>query len=199
MAGGPQGEDGPVPPQVTAHWVPGKVTIVEVADFDCPHCRHLHAVLQELLREEGERVRLVQLTAPMPAHRHARDASRAFLCAGQQGKGREMGEALFSAEKLTPQACEDLAVSLGLSRMDFRSCVAAPETDQQLDAEVAWVKAAGLDALPVLWVGQRRLSGSQSLDALRQAVREAEQGLPGRPAQPAPPGHLGASGPGTGP
>jgi uncharacterized membrane protein/protein-disulfide isomerase len=179
-AGAPRGEDGTVPPQVSAYWVPDKVTIVEVADFECPHCRQLHAVLLDLLREEGEHVRLVQLTVPMPAHPHARDAARAYHCAEQQGKGREMAEALFSVRTPTPGVCEGLASSLRLSLPAYRSCVAAPETDEHLAAEAAWVKEASPEGLPVLWVGQRRLFGPQDLETLRKAVRQAEQDLPGR-------------------
>jgi uncharacterized membrane protein/predicted DsbA family dithiol-disulfide isomerase len=178
-AGGPPGPDGPVPPQVSALWIPGKVTLVEVADFECPHCRQAHVVLKHLLREEGDRVRLVQLTAPMRAHRNSRDAARAFLCAGQQGKGREMAEALFGVETPTPGVCEGLAESLGLSPPVFRTCVAAPETDARLDAETAWVKEASPEGLPVLWVQRRRLYGPQDLETLRLAVRAAEQDLAG--------------------
>jgi protein-disulfide isomerase len=180
-AGGPR-EDGQVPPQVSALWVPGKVTIVEVADFECQHCRQLHAVVQDLLRAEGEHVRLVQLTVPVSAHPHSRDAARAFLCAGQQGKGREMAESLFAARTPTPGVCERLAESLGLSLPAYRTCVAAPETNERIDAEAAWVKEASPEGLPVLWVQQRRLPGPQDLDTLRRAVRAAEQELAGRQA-----------------
>jgi protein-disulfide isomerase/uncharacterized membrane protein len=176
MTGAPRG-DGPVPPQVSALWTPGKVTIVEVADFECPHCRQAHALLTALLREEGERVRLVQLAAQMAGHRNARDAARAFLCAEGQGKGRQMAEALFGVRTPTPGVCEKLAESLGLALPAFRTCVLAPETDARLDAETAWVKEASPEGLPVLWVQRRRLSGLQDLETLREAVWAAEQDL----------------------
>jgi uncharacterized membrane protein/protein-disulfide isomerase len=181
-AGAPGGEERPVPPQVSAHWIPGKVTLVEVADFECPRCRQLHAVLLDLLREEGERVRLVRLTAPMPAHPHGRDAGCAFLCAEQQGKGPQMAESLFAVRTPTAGVCEGLAEALGLSLPAYRTCVLAPETDQRLDADLAWVREASPEGLPVLWVQQRRLYGPQELDTLRQAVRAAAQDLAARVA-----------------
>src|SRR5262249_37071131 len=59
----------PVPTEISSRWVNGKVTIVEVADFDCEHCREMHRVLGEAVREVGEeRVHLVQFAVPMPQH-----------------------------------------------------------------------------------------------------------------------------------
>ncbi len=165
----------PVPPEISALWVHDQVTIVEIADFQCPHCRHMHSVLKRILHDEGERVHFVRLTAPMPKHPQARNASRAFLCAGAQGDA--MAEALFEADDLTPQSCERLAASVGVSMKPFRACVADPATDRRLDADLAWVKAAAPQGLPVIWVQDRMLSGVQPLAALREAVDAAAQRL----------------------
>ena len=167
----------PVPPEVAALWVPGKINVVEVADFQCPHCRTMHAVLTLFLDEEGDRVHFVRVTAPLPAHAQARPASRAFLCAARQGRGDDMAEALFAAEGLTPEAYARLAGSLGLSMPAFGACVADPATDERLDADVAWVRRASPQGLPVIWVQDRMFYGEQPIDALRQAARAAEQDL----------------------
>jgi uncharacterized membrane protein/protein-disulfide isomerase len=172
-----EGRPVPVPPEVAALWVPGKLNVVEVADFECPHCRGMHAVLTLFLDEEGDRVHLVRVAAPRPAQPKARTAGRAFLCAAGQGRGDDMAEALFAAEDLTPEGCARLAGSLGLSLPAFRACVADPATDERLDADVAWVRRASPQGLPVIWVQDRMLYGEQPIDALRRAARAAEQDL----------------------
>jgi uncharacterized membrane protein/protein-disulfide isomerase len=172
---GAGGDNQPPPREVAALWVPGKVNVVEVADFACPHCRRMHAVLTRFLAEERDQVHFVRLTAPMPAHAQARPASRAFLCAREQGKGDEMAEALFLAPDLEPEWCERIAASLGLSEPAFRACVAAPETDARLDADLAWVKAVSPRGLPVVWVQDRMFFGMQPIEALRAAARAAER------------------------
>jgi uncharacterized membrane protein len=169
--GGRADEKRPPPPEVMALWVPDKVNVVEVADFACPHCRRMHAVLTRFLAEQGGRVHFVRLTAPMPAHEQARPASRAFLCACEQGRGDEMAEALFQAPSLAPAWCERIAAALGLSMPAFRACVAAPETDARLDADLAWVKDASPSGLPVVWVQDRMFFGVQPIEALRAAAR----------------------------
>jgi protein-disulfide isomerase/uncharacterized membrane protein len=166
-----------VPPQVSALWAHGKVNIVEVVDFDCPHCRQLHAVLEQLRREEKgrDRAHFARVVVPMPNHRQARPAARAYLCAEKQGKGEAMAEALFSAQALTPAACQALAERLGLALPAYAACVVSPEVEKRLDDELAWVKEASPRGLPVVWVQGRRLSGPQTIEVLRQTI-EAEQG-----------------------
>jgi uncharacterized membrane protein/predicted DsbA family dithiol-disulfide isomerase len=176
VAGAPRSEETlPPPPEVTALWAPGKVNVVEVADFACPHCRRMHAVLTRFLAEEGDRVHFVRLTAPMPAHTDARHASRAFLCARAQGKGDEMAEALFLAPMLDAESCERVAASLQLSLPAFRACSAAPETEERLDTNLAWVRKASPHGLPVIWVQERMFFGLQSIEALRMAARDAQR------------------------
>jgi predicted DsbA family dithiol-disulfide isomerase len=111
----------------------------------------------------------------MARHPNARDASRAFLCAQAQGKGDEMAAALFQADDLTPQSCERLARSAGVSIGQFRACLADPGIDQRIDADLEWVKAVAPRGLPVIWVQDRMLSGIQSSDALREALWAAER------------------------
>src|SRR5262249_43822533 len=149
-------------------------------DFACPHCRRMHPVMKQLVEAEGDRIHFVRLTAPMPAHAQARPASRAFLCACEQGKQSEMAEALFTASDLSPEQCERPAAGLGLSLPEYRTCVADPATDAQLDAVLAWVKEASPNGLPVVWVQDRTFIGPQSLEELRWAVRLAESRMKDR-------------------
>src|SRR5262249_17009112 len=135
-------------------------------------CRDMHAVVGRLLEEQPD-VHFVRLTAPMATHPHSRDAARAFLCAQAHGKGDAMADALFTADSLTPQRCEEIAASLGLPLDPFRACVADPATDERLDADLAWIKTSSPDGLPVVWVQERMFFGVQSLETLRAAVAAA--------------------------
>src|SRR6185436_1455724 len=111
----------------------------EFADFQCPFCRKLHPLMTELLGEYEGRVNFVRLNMPLASHSQARGAARAYCCAEEQGKGPAMADALFQSETLSPEACEKLAESLGLSMPAFRTCVASPSTDARIDDESARV------------------------------------------------------------
>lgn len=164
------------PEEIKAHWVPGKINVIEVADFECPHCRKSHVLLKQVLAEEGEKIHFVQLTAPMPKHRNARDASKAYLCGQKQGMGSEMAEALYQAADLSRPALVKLADALGLDVPSFKSCVADPDLDKHLDAQVKWVELASPKGLPVIWIQEDRLN-SLTWETLRAALKRAEERL----------------------
>jgi uncharacterized membrane protein/protein-disulfide isomerase len=168
---------GPVPPQVEALWLADKVNVVEIYDFQCPHCRKMYPVLREVLAEQSERIHHVRVTVPMPAHPRARYASRAYLCAEQQHKGAEMADWLIAMRRYSPEACEQLAGSLGLSLSAYRTCLADRALDRRLDADLLWVKEACPEGLPVIWIQNQRFSGVHSTETLRAAVQRAIQRL----------------------
>jgi uncharacterized membrane protein/predicted DsbA family dithiol-disulfide isomerase len=166
-----------MPPQIRTYWVPGKVNIVEITDFQCPHCRRMHLILSEFLKEQGDNIHLTVVAAPMEKHPQAKDAARAYLCAQEQNKGEEMADKLFEETDLRPAACEKYAASLGLSREQFRACVQSPQTDAKLDADKDWLSKASSEGLPCLWIQDQRLWGVQQSRDLAIAVATAEQRL----------------------
>ena len=163
------------PPEIRQHWVEGKVNIVEITDFQCDYCRRMHEILMHAVDEEKDRIHLVRIMAPMPNHEQARDAALAYLCAKAQGKGEQMAELLFHADDLSPQACERLAPTLGISTAEYRSCVASAQLNQQIDNELAWAQRACPEGLPVVWIQNRRLrlSGSQPSRPIEEALQVA--------------------------
>ncbi len=167
-------EDPPTPEQVKARWVAGAVTLVEVTDFDCPHCRRSEPVLAAFRREHPE-VRFVRLVAPMPNHPNARPAGRAFLAARAQGLGEEMAVLLLAADGRDAARCRQSAERLKLDLAKYDRAVADPATDAELDETVGWAREAGT-GLPLVWVQDRRIQGTPTSDALSVALMHARPG-----------------------
>jgi uncharacterized membrane protein/predicted DsbA family dithiol-disulfide isomerase len=167
-----------VPPEVAALWVPGKINVVEVSDFECPFCRELDPVLTRVLKQYGDRVHFVRLNVPLPSHPQGRDAARAYYCARAQGSADRMARALFAADDLSPAACLRLARRLGLSIPAYKACVASPDTDRAIDAALHWFKKSELPGLPAVWIQEQLLVGVQTEEELQEALREAEKQLP---------------------
>jgi protein-disulfide isomerase len=154
---------------------PGKVTVVDFVDFECPFCRMTNAELEPLLAARRGRIRLVRRQVPLAIHPHAMDAARAACCGEKLGKGDEMAQALFSApeEQLTRAGCEQIALKLGLSADAFRACVADPAIDALIAADKAEFKSAGGFALPTLWIDGKSLVGAQPGEAIERALDTA--------------------------
>jgi protein-disulfide isomerase len=166
----------PVPAEIAGLWVPGKINVVEFADFQCPFCRKLHPVMAALLDEFAPRVHFVRLNMPLPQHTEARFAARSYCCAEDQGKASEMADALFQASSLAPESCEKIAASLGLSMETYRECVKSAATDARIEEQVRRVRAAGLAGLPTVWIGSEVFVGLRSVETLRAAFVQAARG-----------------------
>jgi predicted DsbA family dithiol-disulfide isomerase/uncharacterized membrane protein len=166
----------PAPPVIRELWAPGKLNVVEFADFECPFCRLLHPTLSTLLAEHGERVHFVRLNMPLAQHLHARDAARAYLCADAQGMGAKMADLLFEAKALAPADCERIATFAGISMPQYVKCMAGSDIDIRIDDQMRRVREAGMHGLPTLWIGDERIVGAAPADEIRSALERAAHG-----------------------
>ncbi len=153
----------------------GHVTIVDFVDFECPFCRQTHEAFAPLVEQRKDRVRVVRKQVPLRMHPHAMDAARAACCGERLGRGDAMADALFKApvDDLTPEGCEKVATTIGLSLDAFRSCVQDPETDARIKSDTAEFKAAKAHGLPTIWIGDRVMEGAQPVETLREALDDA--------------------------
>jgi uncharacterized membrane protein/predicted DsbA family dithiol-disulfide isomerase len=172
----------PAVPEVIARELakaPGKVTIVDFVDFECPFCRATHADLSPLLEQRRGQVSVARKQVPLPMHGHALDAARAACCGEALGKADDIADALFAATpaELTPEGCERIAVTRGLPLERFRACVADPATDAKIRADIDSFRATQSRGLPTLWIGKRKLEGRQDQATLRAALDDAARSL----------------------
>ncbi len=156
----------------------GQVTIVDFVDYQCPFCRQMQARLAPALAAEKGRFRVVRKMVPLTRiHEHALDAAKASCCADVLGKGDAMAEALFETkvEDLTPEGCEHLATSLGLSLDAYRACLASPETEARLarDRHDFDEAAAKGDGLPLMWVGTNKMMGARDEATIARVLGDA--------------------------
>jgi protein-disulfide isomerase len=107
------------------------VTIVEWADFECPHCRHAAPLFEKVVESHPGKVRLVYKFYPLQAHVHGESAARATVAAMKQGKFWEMHHILFEhQEALEPRDIEKYAKEIGL---DFAKWKADWESEATAD------------------------------------------------------------------
>lgn len=171
-----------IPGEIAALYTPGKINVIEFVDFQCPHCRRLHAVLQPLIVEYGERVAFQRLHRPLPQHPFADPAARAAICAEAQGRGEPMADRLFSVQ-LDDAAIRAAAEALQLDLARFYACLNAPETDATLQRHAALLPEERFNGLPTTYIGPREIIGgrteTQLRDALEYAARPQRWSLPG--------------------
>lgn len=166
----------PVPAGVQKLYVPGKINVVEFADYECPFCRRLHPELSAVIASYPGKVNFTRLNLPLKSHEFARVAAQAQVCAREQGKGDEMADRLFAAEDLHPSSNRDLAKGLGVELGAYDQCIASGKADKVIDAESKILLDAGLQGLPTTYVGAQTILGAQPEEVFRDAFDRAARG-----------------------
>jgi protein-disulfide isomerase/uncharacterized membrane protein len=165
-----------LPPAVARLWVPGKLTIVELSDFECPFCRILHPALKEATEPYGDKVHFVRLSVPLRSHPNARVAAIAYACAKKLGQGEAMAHTLFGAKDLSEQGCRDAAATVGLDPAAFDACFSGPEGEAAMLRDAETAREIQFKGLPTTFIGTRSVIGALNVDELREAIDAELQG-----------------------
>ena len=158
------------------------VWVIEVSDFQCPYCKQWHDQTYAAFRDQyvnTGKVRLAYVNFPLASHVHAWPAAESAMCAGAQGKFWQMHDALFTTQNRweamsSPTAMFDsLAQANGLDMKRWRNCVSSGEMKPLIEADHDRASKAGAEATPSFMIGNKILTGAQSLDELRNAIDSA--------------------------
>ncbi len=166
----------PVPAGVQKLYVPGKINVVEFADYECPFCRRLHPQLQEVIASYPNQVNFTRLNLPLHSHEFAHGAAQAQICAREQGKGDEMADRLFAADDLRPETNRAVAKQLGVELGAYDRCISSGNADRVIDAESKILIDSGLQGLPTTYVGAKTIIGAQPEEIFRDAFDKAARG-----------------------
>lgn len=160
------------------------VTVVEFTDFQCPACKAIHPVLDELLKTYGARVRFVVRDFPLEQHPQARKAAEAADAANAQGKFFEYVAVLFkNQEALDVASLKKYAAELGLDATRFNAALDGGTYAAEVQKDVADGEDYGIDSTPTIFVNgvrQRDLSP----EGLRAGLERALSQAPKSPARP---------------
>jgi len=164
-----------VPAEIQGFYVPGKINVIEFADFECPFCRVLHSQLSAMYEPYGERIHVVRLNVPLDRHRNALRAALSAVCSEPSGKSDELSEFLFKSEDLSAAAIDRHAASLGIDMKAFRDCLESPAARARVEREKALLHAIGFEGLPTTYVGSTRIVGAQPREVFRDALELAAE------------------------
>lgn len=135
------------------------ITIVEWADFECPHCGMAAPVIHKTVDdpEFKPKTRFVFKNYPLPSHEHADPAARASVAAQNQGKFWEMHDQLFThQETLTNQDIESFAKKLGLDMEKFKTDWASNDVKDRVAKDKEAGSRAGVTGTPAIFVNGRK-------------------------------------------
>jgi len=154
-----------------------KITLIEFADYECPHCKRFQPVLHQILDEFRSDVKLYFKHYPLPQHTNARLAAEAAVAAQKQGKFWQFQDRLWEkSDELTPAEIEKAAKETGLDVTKFRQDMASEPTKARVQKDRSDGAAAGIQATPTLYINGREYTDGRDTDSLREWIKDAIAG-----------------------
>lgn len=157
------------------------VTLIEYGDFQCPGCAGVEPLLQQLIVEHGQTVRLIYRHFPLTAqHEHAELMARAAEAADRQGRFFDLHDRIFAeqtrwstapdARQLVVQYIRELGLNVDQFERDL--------SDSAISARIAKDKgeaaALRLPGTPSFFLNGQTLATPRSYADLVAAVSAAQ-------------------------
>lgn len=146
------------------------VTIVEFTDFECPSCARQHPVLERIVSEFGDRVRLVVRDFPLSQHANALKAAEAAEAAREQGKYWEYVSVLFRNQSaLGVDKLREYATEVGLDRAKFDASLESGKFSDKVQRDMIDGRKLGINGTPTVYINGKRLSDN-SYESMKSAI-----------------------------
>lgn len=140
------------------------VTVVEYSDFQCPFCAQAAPIVDQVLAEYPDDVRVVYRHFPLnQIHAQAQLASEAAEAAGNQGQFWEMHDVLFANQSQwsgnlgARGIFETYAEALGLDMEQFNTDLRDGALTDKVDHDYQSGVTAGVQGTPTFFINGERL------------------------------------------
>ena len=144
-------------------------TLVEVADYTCPHCQMTQPEVEAVTKELGDKIRFVAVPFSLKPETLSGSLARGAYCARQQGDDAfwKFHETAFRTAKTKswkssdPAAKEpvmEIATEAGLDTAKVDACIDSPEAMAFVKTMVEKFNAIGVTGTPTFFLDGRRLS-----------------------------------------
>lgn len=131
------------------------VTITLFTDFECPYCRQVNPLLDEVMERNPKNVKLVFKNMPLKFHKLAEPSAKAALAAGEQGKFWPFHDRLFAEQKLAEDTIKKIAADLKLDMPRFEKDMESAKIESQLQKDVLDAQSAGVTGTPTIFINGR--------------------------------------------
>lgn len=156
------------------------VTVVEVSDFGCSHCRDFHVFTYDALMEaEVDSGRVYWVTMPYALFDETLGAASASMCAAEQDAYSAYSQAMFAnfgnSDNLTQAGFERAAAEGGLDVAAFNACVDDGRYVNTVQANRAAARQAGISGTPTFIINGVSFGGALPLDTFQARIENAIQ------------------------
>lgn len=150
------------------------VTIVLFSDYQCPYCKQIHPVIQQLLRED-RKVKVVYRDWPIFGAGSV-EAARTAIAANYQGRHAAFNDAMMQTPgRITSQGVRAAADRAGIdwNRLQGDLAIHAKDIDAAITRTNLYATVMGLKGTPGILVGPYLIPGAVDIANLRRVVARA--------------------------
>ena len=151
------------------------VTLVEYGDFECPSCRKAYAMVKDLQRRLGDKLRFVFRNFPLTKiHPHAAHAAEAAEAAAAQGAFWQMHDRLFERQfALDDDNLIEYAGELGLDADRLRAELEGGTYRARVKDDAFSGLKSGVNGTPTFFIDGERYDGEHGTEPLFAALQAA--------------------------
>ena len=151
------------------------VTVVLIADLQCPYSVRAMDVIEKLREDYGrQQVRVVFKHNPLPFHQGAKPAAIAasivYRLAGPEAFWRFIDRAFANQKQLDAASFERWARESGVDVIAFRQAMTDPDRAAKVEADMALAERLGARGTPTTYVNGQIIHGAQDEATFRQVI-----------------------------
>jgi protein-disulfide isomerase/uncharacterized membrane protein len=157
-----------------------RMTLVEYADFRCPHCKNAVPSLHSFVKSHPD-VRLIFMNFPLdsgcnPAMQRPGEScplAKSIYCANKEGKGWQAHDWLFENQgKVNSSDLSDLISHLKVDETSFKACLASSETHEVILAQAKSGSEAKVEGTPSVFANGKLLPAGFLIPVLQAVYDE---------------------------
>jgi len=155
------------------------LTLVQYADFQCPHCAAAHPEVAAIANELSDSLRLVLRHFPLSqVHPQAQRAAEAAEAAAGHGRFWEMASLLYeNQEELDDHSLGRYARKAGLDLKRFRKELSSGVHAARVRADYLGGIRSGVNGTPTFFINGKRYEGTFKSEALVAALLNESRGV----------------------
>jgi protein-disulfide isomerase len=148
------------------------VTLVEYGDYECPHCRLAHPIVNAVRQHFARQLRFVFRHFPLSQiHPNAETAAESAEFAGAHGRFWEMHDGIYeNQDRLGLPLLFAWVRTLGLSELELQSALASGEYEPKVRADFLGGVRSGVNGTPSFFINGEGHDGSYAFDDLVAAI-----------------------------
>lgn len=153
-----------------------KLTLVEFADYQCPHCRAAVEDVEKILKEFSGKVKLVFMDFPINQSGISTIIAHGAYCADKQGKYYEYHDLAYEQQKtLEKDSPQKLAKELKLDEKAFTACLSSTAPNERVAKAQVEGRRVGVNGTPTIFLNGRKVRSHEQAD-LKKAIEKALKG-----------------------